>query len=272
MPSYYAHFQFGKDIIRKMPAELKSIINEDINSIDSFIVGLQGPDPLYFHNPLLFTSLNREAGQIHHSSGLDFFAPACNHLKAKRTSQGISYILGCIAHYVLDSSCHPIIIEHQKKDGISHRKVEREFDDYVMRINKFNYKNIEFDLILPANDNLGEICSPFYKTADSRGFNSSIRDMRKTLSRLNAKSDVFRSAEYLVLSLIPPIKTVRDMIPIEHNDKDLSKECLLRNELIYAEFDDAVPLAINLMIDTLDCIKDGGKLSERFIPDYLGKI
>lgn len=271
MPSYYAHFQFGKNVIRKMPGELKSIINEDIDSIDSFIVGLQGPDPLYFHNPFLFTSLNREAGQIHHASGLDFFTPACIYLKGNKTDQGISYIFGCIAHYVLDSTCHPIIIEHQKKEGISHRMVEREFDDYVMKMNKTNHNDVDFGLVLPDNANLGEICSPFYKTADPRLFNASIKDMRNTLSRLNSKSVVFRYAEYFALSLIPPIKTVRDMIPFVKCD-DLTEEYYQRNELIYAGFENALPIAINLMKVTLDYIENGGKLSERFIPDYLGNI
>ncbi len=272
MPSYYAHFQFGKDIVRTMPHEIKSIINEDLDSIDSFIVGLQGPDTLYFHNPLLYTALNREAGQIHHSSGLDFFIPACNYLKKNGTSQGFSYILGCIAHYVLDSSCHPIIIEHQNKEGISHRKVEQEFDDFVLRMNKTKHTNVDFNLILPLNDSLGEICSPFYKTADSKLFNASIKDMRNTLSRLNSKSVIFRYAEYFLLSLIPPIKTVRDMIPIEKSDDKLPKEYFHRNEIIYSEFRNAVPKAIDLMKEALEYIEEGGNLSSRFIPDYLGKI
>lgn len=272
MPSYYAHFQFGKNIVRKMPSDLKAIINTNIDSIDAFIVGLQGPDPLYFHKPLFFTLLNYEAGEIHHSRGLDFFTPACNYLREHDSPEAKSYVLGSVAHYVLDASCHPIIVEHQKKEGISHRKVEREFDDFVMRTNGINPIHVDLNLLLPLNKNLGMICSPFYSTADPKLFNLSIADMRTTIGRLSSKSAFLRYAEYTVLSIIPPIKTVRDMIPMKKSAGQLTDEYYERNRLIYEEFINATSEAIDLMRETLSCIESGGSLSQRFTPNYLGKM
>ena len=62
------------------------------------------------------------------------------------------------------------------------------------------------------------------------------------------------------------------MIPIEKSDDKLPKEYFHRNEIIYSEFRNAVPKAIDLMKEALEYIEEGGNLSSRFIPDYLGKI
>ena len=270
MPSFYAHFQFGKEIIRKSPKGIKDIINTNINSIDAFIVGLQGPDPLYFHNPIFYTSLNREAGRIHHSSGLDFFIPSSKYIRENKHPETISYILGCITHYALDSSCHPVIIKHQKEEKISHRKVEREFDDYIMRMNFMKPGEIDLKFPLPLNKNLVIICSPFYKKANPSLMNTSIRDMRNTLGRLNSSSKVVRYFEYTFLSLIPPIKTVRDMIPLEENVYDFPDEYFKRNEEIYSAFKKSIPRSISLMEEMINCIEKGDPLSDEFSPDYLG--
>ena len=46
MPSLYAHNKFGKLVIPKLPEKLKKTIKK---YPDSFRIGLQGPDFLFFH-------------------------------------------------------------------------------------------------------------------------------------------------------------------------------------------------------------------------------
>jgi len=272
MPSHYAHYQFGKDIVKKLPGELKLIINKNIDSTDAFIVGLQGPDPLYFHNTLLYTRLNREAAEIHHSSGMDFFRPACIYTKENGSSEVKSYLLGSIAHYVLDSACHPLIINYQKKSNLSHSKVERELDNYIIERNGMNPLSTDLKFLLPVNNNLGKICSPFYKTTTVKSMNDSINTMRKTLGKLKAKSDFFRYAEYYALSLIPPIKDTRDMVVMIPKNHVYTDEYYERNSRICIAMDAAVSEAIFLMQETLHSIEAGSALSKRFLPDFLGKI
>lgn len=272
MPSHYAHYQFGKDIIKELPENLKLIVNKNIDSTDAFIVGLQGPDPLYFHNTLLYTKINREAREIHHSSGIDFFRPACTYVNENESNETKSYLLGCIAHYVLDSKCHPLIIYYQKKENLSHSKVERELDNYIIERNGMNPLDINLNFLLPRNNHLGRICSPFYKTTTVKSMNDSINTMRRTLGKLKAKPKFFRYTEYYALSLIPPIKNTRDMIVMEQKNHLYTDEYYERNSRICMAMDTVVSESISLMQETLHSIEAGSALSKRFLPDFLGKI
>ena len=49
MPSHYAHYYFGKEVIRVMPGDAKDIINSNATSIDAYMIGLHGPDFLAFY-------------------------------------------------------------------------------------------------------------------------------------------------------------------------------------------------------------------------------
>ena len=40
MPSHYAHYYFGKEVIRVMPGDAKDIINSNATSIDAYMIGL----------------------------------------------------------------------------------------------------------------------------------------------------------------------------------------------------------------------------------------
>ena len=51
MPSHYAHYYFGKEVIRVMPGDAKDIINSNATSIDADMRDLHDPDFLAVDRP-----------------------------------------------------------------------------------------------------------------------------------------------------------------------------------------------------------------------------
>lgn len=48
MPAIYAHDTFGKLVSKQLPKEIQDIIK---TYPSAFRIGLQGPDPLFYHRP-----------------------------------------------------------------------------------------------------------------------------------------------------------------------------------------------------------------------------
>ena len=72
MPSLYAHNKFGKLVIPRLPIEIKQIIKK---YPDSFRIGLQGPDFLFFH--ILNRNITKLGVSMHHNDTYTFMEHAC---------------------------------------------------------------------------------------------------------------------------------------------------------------------------------------------------
>lgn len=272
MPSHYTHYQFGKELIKRMPVEIKNIIDADINCLNSYVLGLQGPDPLYFSNPWIHPTLRKEAYKIHHSSGNEFFTGACAYVERTGIKAAASYLIGSIAHYMLDSACHPSIIKYQHKLGITHQRVERELDNYIISSNGGDPLYLDLNFVIPRNYEVGGLCAPFYRTTCRATMNEAINRMRRSLSLMQADSVLVRKAEYGLLSATASGKKKRDMIIREDDRNRSDDEYLSRNRSIIKIMEGIIDETVLLIRDTLDSIANGKNLNERFLPDYLGRI
>lgn len=127
MPNYYAHLVFGRQVLSRLPALLRSGLSREE---DAFLAGCLGPDPLFFYRPLR-PNLPRQAGiDLHHHS---FRAPAEGLLAAVEADAPFagSYAAGFLCHFALDSACHPLVTE-QALHGLAHSAVESELDRILM--------------------------------------------------------------------------------------------------------------------------------------------
>lgn len=70
MPSTYAHYLFGQEVYRELPAQLQTIIDHHRSL---YHIGLHGPDILFYYHPMIPLPANRLGYRIHHKSGSRFF-------------------------------------------------------------------------------------------------------------------------------------------------------------------------------------------------------
>ena len=131
MPSSYAHYRFGTQLLPLLPADVR---NPLLRHRALFDMGLHGPDFLFFHHFLHETPLFRLGTGYHEKSGRDFFTDACAHLQQDPSEAALAYLQGLLAHYCLDSACHPFVYRMTDDTDLGHSELETEFDRYLMTL------------------------------------------------------------------------------------------------------------------------------------------
>ncbi len=142
MPAIFTHVQFGKEVAAGLSPALQALVSAHE---ESFYLGTQGPDLLFYHKLLKSKKKNpaRKLGwDMHERTSEAFFLAATEKLFADGEnledgeffpkSAAAAYTLGFLCHYVLDSTCHPTI-DKASVDGLTHGKIESELDKYILR-------------------------------------------------------------------------------------------------------------------------------------------
>lgn len=270
MPSHYAHYYFGKEIIRKLSDDdrIKKTVNMNGDSLDAFMIALQGPDILAFYKPYSYNSLNREGVRIHRSAGNDFFERAVVFVRDDPSPEKFSYLFGFMCHYMLDSACHPLVKKYMDVEDLSHSKIERDFDSYLLRMNDGSPFDLDTDVFFPVNPDLGRIASSFYHSAGPRKLNEAIRSMRKYLGLLSSDSRYLRAFEYTLLSNMPidVINDKADMVATKYPSPLSTQSNVALYRMLNAEIDDTIA-QINFLLDS---IIDDKPLNERLELDFMG--
>lgn len=131
MPANYAHYRFGCQLLPTLPANVRRPIQRFRRLFD---MGLHGPDLFFYHNIFVDDSLKKLAQKLHGMTGREFFTMVCRRLRLEPTEAGQAYLYGLLAHYCLDSVCHPRINEATADGRIGHIELETEFDRHLLTL------------------------------------------------------------------------------------------------------------------------------------------
>ena len=131
MPGNYAHYRFGQAILPTLPQEIRRTVGRFRQRFD---MGLHGPDILFYHDLLLKSTVSRQGHKLHNQTGKSFFERACRAVRMNPTEAARAYLYGLLAHYALDSLCHPYIKRTVEAGSGSHREIETEFDRYLLEL------------------------------------------------------------------------------------------------------------------------------------------
>lgn len=113
MPALITHRLFGEKAADRLP---EGIITSDEERI-AFLIANQGPDPFFFHvrTPRLKDCM--KLGQRMHASRMtrQFSAlrDGVERLPRRDAHTGRAFVLGLLAHYVLDRNAHPFVYDQQ---------------------------------------------------------------------------------------------------------------------------------------------------------------
>lgn len=145
MPALITHDQFGQE----MYSCLHERIGGSRDEMEAFLLGNQGPDPLFYSviSPLL-KPVHHLGGTMHHKHPnelLAAFKQALSTLSDDDRAVGRAYALGFLCHYALDSNMHPLVYfyEHALCDAGEpdltradnhevHAVIESELDEMVL--------------------------------------------------------------------------------------------------------------------------------------------
>lgn len=145
MPAIMTHDFFGKDVYDECFATIGMTADER----DAFLLGNQGPDPLFYI--LIDPALKdfRNVGDVmHHDRPTSLICAmrlAYEALDGNDRASGRAYALGFLSHYILDSAMHPLVYAEQyafcdagvpgldrSAGSYVHAEIERDFDEMVL--------------------------------------------------------------------------------------------------------------------------------------------
>ena len=200
MPAYYAHYRFGKQVLPSLPADVRQCIQRFRRMYD---MGLHGPDIFfYYYNPLNKAVGADLARAFHRQSGREFFTRACAQAQSEAA---LAYLYGLLAHYCLDSTCHPFVHKMVDIGEARHVALESEFERYLMA---------KDGIAAPHTHNRGEklkltrgecmTVAGFYPPASGGNVIRSVRNMAFSLKFLASPS---RDRNRLILEKLSPALT-----------------------------------------------------------------
>lgn len=243
MPSTYAHYRLGQDVLARLSGESAEVIKRYKQLYD---IGLHGPDILFYYKPLVSCPVNRQGYATHDRSGRVFFEHAAQVIKgmdAEKKEAALAYVYGFCCHFALDVSCHGYIDEKIKASGISHTEIEVEFDRSLML--KDGYPPLTHCLtshIHPTYENAG-IIQYFYENLTTDEIVKALEGMKRYNRLLTAPSHFKR---YLIYALLWITGNYKEMHGLLVNYK-ANPACSDSTERLYQLYDRAVGLAVGMI-------------------------
>lgn len=172
MPSLITHHIFAEEVFKKTNKDIQSKFKDELTLYQTFA---QSHDYLFYYKTLNIPKTHEInfLGKIgHRRNTQDYLLNLINiilEFNLKNYQPVIAYLYGSITHYVLDSTCHPLIFyktgiydprkklkEHKKYKGL-HAYFERNLDCYYYKkYYKKDFKgcNISKDIIKKPNINI----------------------------------------------------------------------------------------------------------------------
>lgn len=216
MPSTYAHYRMGLEVRKSLDYREKKIVE---GYPELFLIGLHGPDILFYYKPLFSNKVNQQGYGMHGRPGREFFKKAAEVIRQHPENNAyLSYVYGFICHFVLDATCHGYIDEKIAASGVSHTEIEVEFDRMLMV--KDGYDPLRHRLtehIVPSMEN-ADVIQSFFEDANSKQVCKALKGMIFNNNLLIAPSKGKRALINTILKLTGNYKEMHGlMVNFEKN-------------------------------------------------------
>lgn len=241
MPALYAHLRFGEEVSKTLPEAYTRLIAQ---YPEAFALGTQGPDILFYHQPMKANEIRKLGTHLHTLSGEEFFLLQGEKLLQSTkddvlTDNGAyaAYICGFLCHFTLDVACHPYI-DGTMSDALTHGKIESEFDKFILRRDGKPIRG--YNTATPILDKNGtrEAVSKALDVPQEE-IALSIKTMRKYNAWFSKKCEVFHGFVHFVLKIAGMERKFGDMF-LHKKDDPL---CVEPNQVLIEKWQNAIPQA-----------------------------
>lgn len=259
MPASYTHQQFGNQVLNKLEnTTIKKIINDNLNLYN---IGLQGPDILFFYQPLKKNPVNTLGNQLHQDIARAFFENAMKLLKEQPNEKSLAYILGFINHFILDSECHGYIDKTMINREIGHFEIEHDLDQRFMILNheSFNYSTPKHYQINLEN---AKIIAPFFNLAPATIL-ASLKSFKR-FNHLFACRSVLKRSLILTGMKIVNAKSYCGMVMTAKPEKRIEENI----DILVNLFNQSINIATKEIIEYYYSYQNNTAISKRFNYNY----
>lgn len=244
MPATYAHYRFGKDVLDTLSDKW---ITSDRKYERLFMIGLHGPDILFFYHPFKPNPVNRQGIELHHHIASSFFAKSLSVVNSFEDSSerkaAMAYLCGVICHYVLDKTCHPYIEELADSTAYYHSDIESQFDYILLKADGFDPVGKKVTAhIFPSCYNAG-IITKFYSATTRAKIHTALFEFIHFNNMLASKPGFGRRLTLFTFKLTRRYEYMKGMlIPLSRDDAMDGYMSRLRTL-----YEKAVPVAASLI-------------------------
>lgn len=258
MPAVYAHNRFGNLVRERLDEQAREIVEQ---YPDLYQTGLQGPDFLFFYQPLKKNPVNRRGYQIHEEKASVFMSNGLGVIKDRGIcSPEYAYLLGFICHFMLDSECHPFVAREMKRTKTGHIEIESEFEKMLLRTDGKEPLHYPMgDLILTGN-RVAAAVAPFYRELPQKTVAEALVEMKRYKTLLASEGAVRRGLLRAGMKLSGHYESLREHLL---NEKD-NPACEESSQGLYERLLRSVPLTVEIIRDIRGTLEEGKPLSSRF--------
>ncbi len=265
MPTTYAHWRFGCDCIETLPENLKEVVHKHRELFD---IGVHGPD-IFFYD-LRHGDVVKYGYDTHYKPARDFFERAIKVYKENDEDKDamLAYMLGFLSHFTLDSQCHGFVDRKKEVSGISHNKVESEYDAHLMRLDNKAVNRVKRAASLKPSKFTGRIMARFFPFDEETMYRTA-RWQRMIIGALVCRTNAKRTILYRTMEKMNKLD-YRDLL-VMTKEADICKDSNLRLDKLKAF---ALALYPELVEDLMKAINEDKALPEYFDhsferwPDY----
>ena len=193
MPTIYAHYNFGQLTVPHLPPEQRSVIEAHRDSYD---VGLQGPDFLFYY--LLYKSKEpvRFGQDLHQLTFAEILETMVRGRTEAAEREGrvlssrrdafkpaeLAYLYGFAGHHTLDAAAHPFVHAEAGDDTALHFAIETDFDEAILKDQGIEPWTYNLKQCLPAGSEVQEavatVYSMWHDRVSPKELKRSVRAMR----------------------------------------------------------------------------------------------
>ena len=124
MPTTYAHYIFGSEVLYLLPEKYREIAEKYRSLYDT---GVHGPDILFYYDALKKNEVVSYGRRMHFTPARDFFENAKKVYESHEDKEAMmAYILGFLTHFAFDSTAHGYVDRKAEVSEVTHNRVESE--------------------------------------------------------------------------------------------------------------------------------------------------
>lgn len=261
MPATYAHYVFGKKVFRKLPQNIKQEINL---KKDAFLLGLHGPDLLFYYYPYQKNRINQKGVAMHKELAADFFDRGRIQYRKSSDPALRAYLHGFLCHFILDNECHPFVNYYVEEKGLGHLTIETEFDRYLMAVDghaPLNYVPVHH---LISRAGTREQISRMFEDVTPAQIDLCIRMFRRVITFFVCKNPVKRLGLKIISRVTGQDNNIGGLIM----DGKVHPVCAESDCFLLERMEHAVLTAVDEIQKYDRVLESGGLLSDRLYQNY----
>lgn len=253
MPTCYTHKKMGELVYKALPKDTRTLIRK---YLPYYLIGLHGPDILFFNPGIGENSAAAYGRKLHHEPFEEFFENACMVLQNSEDDRQLVYLYGYMCHLFSDYRIHGALPELDRELGVTHGKMETELDRCLMKEDGLDPVNYPVMAHLPVSRELAHDIAPFYLGVSEEQVFRSLLTMKTAFTFSRSNNRYYRK----ILSDIMAFAGYEEKIPNMIVCPDESEICLTAMPQLKELFAKSVVEAVDAIENVTKFVYSSDKL------------